>query len=234
MDLGGSGHPRTQGTPEKIVAGGVALCRRADPARIRVASLPNQFIPQPEKAMPDPLYKQMTAFLLEAGIGDVSHTGKTYMGHLLALHRLLEERGCPPDVCRAGMFHSIYGTEVFQGFKLPVERRPDLRALIGERAERLAYLNCAMDRDSFDKAIHLAAPPYPVRDRLTGLGVELDQADFDDLCRIHLYDWLEQAPRSQRGYGYRRAAYRRMAERLGPAAVADYDAVFAAEPTPAP
>ena len=41
---------------------------------------------------------------------------------------------------------------------------------------------------------------------------------------------VEQVPRSQLGWGYRRAAYRRMAERLGGAARATYDRVFAQEP----
>ena len=43
-------------------------------------------------------------------------------------------------------------------------------------------------------------------------------------------DWLEQAPRSRFGYGYRREAYRGMAERLGPDALAAYDRVYAGEP----
>ena len=47
---------------------------------------------------------------------------------------------------------------------------------------------------------------------------------------MHLYDWLEQAPRSRYGYGYRRATYRGMAERLGPGAVAAYGRAFAGEP----
>jgi hypothetical protein len=50
------------------------------------------------------------------------------------------------------------------------------------------------------------------------------------LCRVHLFDWLEQVPRSRYGWGYRRSAYRRMAERLGGVALATYDEVFAAEP----
>jgi hypothetical protein len=183
-----------------------------------------------EASMVDPLYKAMTAFLLQEGLADMSHTGKTYVGHLLAVHRLLEECGFPPEVCRAGMFHSIYGTEEFQRFQLSLERRSELRELIGERAERLAYLNCAMDRASFDAALALPGPPYPMRDRLTGEVHMLGASDFDDLCRVHLYDWLEQVPRSRRGYGYRRTGYRRIAERLGVAAVADYDRVFANEP----
>jgi hypothetical protein len=131
------------------------------------------------------------------------------------------------------MFHSIYGTEMFQGFKLALGRRPDVRALIGERAERLAYLNCAMDRASFDRAGEQVTAAYHIVDRLTGLSVELSSEDFADLCRVHLFDWLEQVPRSRWGWGYRRAAYRRMAERLGSNALATYDRVFAAEPAAA-
>jgi (p)ppGpp synthase/HD superfamily hydrolase len=87
--------------------------------------------------MNDPLYQQMTAFLLGQGIGGMEHTGKTYLGHLIAVHRLMEEQGCAADACRAGLLHSIYGTEAFQRFQLPVARRHEVRDLIGERAERL-------------------------------------------------------------------------------------------------
>ncbi len=173
-------------------------------------------------------YRHLTDFLAELGVARVAHTQKSYLGHLVALYHLLEARGCTEEVCRAGMFHSIYGTERFQGFKLGLERRPEVRALIGERAERLAYINCAMDRASFDRALEQTAAPYPVRDRLTGDEVVLAANDFDDLCRIHLYDWLEQVPRS-RQWDYRRQGYRRIAERLGNAAVDDYARVFAAE-----
>jgi hypothetical protein len=103
-----------------------------------------------------------------------------------------------------------------------------VRALIGDRAERLAYLNCAMDRASFDRAVGQDAGPYRFRDRFTDQTVELAEADFADLCRIHLYDWLEQLPRCRR-WDYRRQAYRRMAERVGGPAPAAYQRVFAAE-----
>src|SRR6266511_217665 len=98
----------------------------------------------------DVAYKRMTDFLVGLGVEQVPHTGKNYLGHLLSVYRLMQSQGCDDELCRAGMFHSVYGTERFQGFKLPLERRPEVAALIGERAERLAYLNCAMDRPSFD------------------------------------------------------------------------------------
>ena len=130
------------------------------------------------------------------------------------------------------MFHSIYGTEKFQGFTLPLDRRGEVRALIGDRAERLAYLNCAMDRASFDRVLDQVVEPYRIIDRITGDEIPLTRHDFDDLCRVHLFDWLEQVPRS-REWDYRRAAYRRMAERLGGSAEEAYDRIFAQEETEA-
>jgi hypothetical protein len=159
-------------------------------------------------------FKRMTDFLVRMGVEEVPHTHKSYLAHLIAVHRILESHGCTEEVCRAGIFHSIYGTEKFQGFTLPLARRGDVRALIGDRAEHLAYVNCAMDRASFDRCLDQKGEPYRVIDRITGEPVELSQRDYDDLCAVHLYDWLEQVPRS-REWDYRPAAYRKMAERLG-------------------
>ncbi|MBL8795974.1 MAG: hypothetical protein JNM56_18880 [Planctomycetia bacterium] len=172
--------------------------------------------------------KDMTDYLRRIGIEDVPHTQKTYLAHLIGVYRDLESWHAPDDVCRAGLFHSIYGTELFQGFKLPFERREELRTLIGARAELLAYVNCVMDRASFDAGLEQAEGPYRIRDRETGEMIELSRADYDDLCRVHLCDWAEQMPRSQR-WDYRDAAYRRMAERLGGVALAAYRQVRALE-----
>jgi hypothetical protein len=173
-------------------------------------------------------YKRLTDFLLELGTEQVSHTEKSYLAHVIGVYRDMQAQGCSEELCEAGMFHSIYGTELFQRFALPLERRADVRKLIGERAERLAYYNCAMDRSSFDQSLQREHGPYPVVDRLTGEKWELSEEDFTDLCKIHLYDWLEQVPRSQK-WGYRREAYRRMAARLSGPALECYDRVFAAE-----
>ena len=64
----------------------------------------------------DKNFKGMTDFLVGIGIEQVPHTQKSYLAHLIAVFRDLERAGCTEDVCRAGMFHSIYGTEKFQGF----------------------------------------------------------------------------------------------------------------------
>ncbi len=163
--------------------------------------------------------KKLTNFLVNLGVEKVGHSGKTYLAppdRRLPPHgrSRLRRRTLP----QAGMFHSIYGTQQFQGFKLALDQRPQVRDLIGERAEQLGYLNCAMDRASLDRAVEQGEGPYRITDRLTGQQVELSPGDFDDLCRVHLYDWLEQVPRSRLGWGYRRDAYRRMSTRLGPVA----------------
>src|SRR5262249_30681143 len=113
-------------------------------------------------------YKELTNFLVRLGIEEVPHTGKSYLAHLVAVYRLMAAEGCNEELCRAGMFHSIYGTEQFQGFKLGLERRAEVCELIGERAERLGYLNCAMHRPAFDRAVIEGTQPYRFTDRITG------------------------------------------------------------------
>ena len=80
--------------------------------------------------------KRLTDFLVGVGVEQVPHTHKSYLAHLIGVYRLMEACGCTEELCRAGMFHSIYGTERFQGFTLPLERRGDVRALIGEERRR--------------------------------------------------------------------------------------------------
>ena len=182
--------------------------------------------------MPAPS-KVLTDFLVNLGIDQIAHTQKNYLGHLISVHNLMQACGYDEELCRAGLFHSIYGTEKFQGFKLPLEQRAELVELIGSRAERLAYWNCLMDRGSLDELLGQSAEPFMVRNRESGEAMPLTRREFDDLCCVHLLDWLEQAPRSRFGWDYRRQAYRKMAERLGGPAIEIYDRVYADAPASA-
>jgi hypothetical protein len=133
------------------------------------------------------------------------------------------------ELCRAAMFHSIYGTEGFTTLTLPLDRREELRTLIGERAEKLVYANCAMDRDTFYRHVDQYQDDYQIKDRLTGGVIELSRAEFEDLIRLHMCDFLEQCERSDH-WNYKRETLALMSERLGGAARASYEAVFAREP----
>lgn len=176
-------------------------------------------------------FKELTDFFQRVGATNVSHTTKTYLAHAIAVHGDLKKWGCDEVMQNAGLFHSIYGTERFQRFKLPLEQRDDVRALVGERAEWLAYLNCAMDREHFNTEALRDSGPTGFRDRFTDEVLGLSDQDFDDLYTIHLCDWLEQVGRSQ-DWDYRRPVYRALAERLGGIALASYDDVFAQESDP--
>lgn len=172
--------------------------------------------------------KELTDFLVNLGIEQVAHTQKNYLAHLISVYKLMQAAGYDEELCRAGLFHSIYGTEKFQGFKLPLESRQELTDLIGSRAERLAYWNCLMDRSSLDGLLSQLEEPFLLRNRETGEAMPLTRHELDDLCCVHLFDWLEQAPRSRFGWDYRRSAYRQMAERLGGPSVQKFDQVYAA------
>ena len=176
-------------------------------------------------------FKQLTDFLVNLGIEQIAHTQKNYLAHLIGVYKLMQSAGCDEELCRAGLFHSIYGTEKFQGFKLRLDQRAELVELIGARAERLAHWNCLMDRSSLDELLaqDRGAPnagPLLLRNRETGEQMPLTRGELDDLACVHLFDWLEQAPRSTFGLDYRRQAYRQMAERLQGSALAAYDRVF--------
>jgi hypothetical protein len=177
----------------------------------------------------DPNYRTMIDFLRGLGTEDVPHSGdKGFLAHLIGVFCDLEAWNCDRDVCRAGLFHSIYGTELFRRFALPLERRNEVRSLIGERAERIAFVNCLMDRASFD-ALLGSDGPYRIRNRETGESIELSREDYDDLVRVHLCDWLEQVARSNR-WEYRREAFCCMAQRLGGVARVSYDHIYGLAP----
>jgi hypothetical protein len=176
-----------------------------------------------------PTFKEMTDYFQEVGATDVAHTSKSYLAHGISVSNDLKAWGAAEDVQSAGLFHSIYGTELFQGFTLPLERRDEVKQLIGERAERLAWLNCVMDRRHFDQEILKPEGPYQISNRFDQELVPVSDEDFRDLSVIHLCDWLEQVERSG-SWDYRRSGYKTLAERLGGIGKQRYDEVFASAP----
>jgi hypothetical protein len=107
--------------------------------------------------------------------------------------RLLEDWGNPPEVCVAGLFHSIYGTQAYRNSSADLGERERIRKAIGDRAEELAYLFCVTDRKGFFEQLD-ARPPVLVswadkRD------VEVSPETLRDLVEIDAANFLEQMPR---------------------------------------
>ncbi len=173
--------------------------------------------------------KTMTDFVIQVGADKVAHSGKTYLAHVIGVYRLMKSWAEDDEMCRAALFHSIYGTEGFQDFTLPLDRRDEVRALIGERAEQLAYANSAMDRASFYGQVGAYQDDYRIKDRLTGGYIALTNKAFEDLIRLHMCDFLEQVERDE-GWDYKRETMNIMRDRLGGIVLETYQRVFSKEP----
>lgn len=165
------------------------------------------------KALYEPGFQRAVDTLVKARADRRVHSDGSCLAHLIATCRILESWGCDREVCLAGLFHSVYGTSATDGALAPLAARAELAELLGSRAERLAYLNCAMDRTAFDRAVAGAAPPG-IRDRFSGEDVALSEREFEELGLVHLADWAEQVPRTRR-FDDRREAYRALANHLG-------------------
>ena len=55
-------------------------------------------------------------YLKEVGCDKQSHSNgiRSLLHHLVSVSVLLSERGSSDELCKAGLFHSIYGTAVFK------------------------------------------------------------------------------------------------------------------------
>ena len=173
--------------------------------------------------------KQLADYFQEVGANEVPHTRRSYLAHAIGVYTDLKEWGCDEELARVGLFHSMYGTEQFQGFTLPLDRRFEVRDLIGERPERTAWMNCAIDRRHFDQQILSPSGPYEILDRFSGKLVQVSDDDYDDLCLVHLCDWAEQVERSNI-WDYRRTAIGNLARCVGGIGESRYKAIITKAP----
>jgi len=133
-------------------------------------------------------------FLKSHGANSVDHSSADLLSHLQGVKTLLTTWQARLAVCDAGLFHSVYGTEVFTAVLIPHDLRPKVKALIGEEAEELAYLFGVMDRLSFYD--NLFEPgKWLIECRLSGMLVAITEGQFRDLCDLVVANWLEQRSR---------------------------------------
>ncbi|CAB9526273.1 expressed unknown protein [Seminavis robusta] len=168
----------------------------------------------------------------------LEHTGSAaFDEHLKGVQAVLRHWGAPTYLCHAGLFHSIYGTEGFQGFALPLAQRDGVRALIGERAEKLAFVFCMLDRSTFDQTVmdydistttsnNNTVYTLVARPELGRFEMTLTHDEWLDFVELTLADWLEQVEGAAvkpntlylwdvgQAFAYRRLAYRKMSRIL--------------------
>lgn len=148
------------------------------------------------------------------GAVDVEHPSGTLLQHLRGTYDMLESWGCPEHLCLAGLYHSVYGTEVFERQTIPLEARNQVRQAIGERAEELAYLYCAIRRSSLYDNLRRGSP-HTVEDR-GGEQITLRSVEqLSELLTLDVANRLEQVDRVSTS-ATRRATDREIYERAVP------------------
>jgi hypothetical protein len=145
------------------------------------------------------------SLLEELGADVTSHSRGTLLEHLRGTHDLLEEWGNPPEVCVAGLFHSIYGTYVFDRQSADMSMRENVREVIGADAEWLVYLFCVTDRRCFYE--HLGEAQFQLRDIVHDRDLALDRDTLAALIEIEVANMVDQVPRRSNRKALRAAEF---------------------------
>lgn len=172
---------------------------------------------------------QEEVLLRELGAHRTPHSRGTLLEHLRGTRSLLERWGNPPRVCRAGLFHSIYGTYVFEARCASLDERDRVRAVIGEDAEELAYLFCVTDRRGLFSG-PLAAWNV-LRDVVHDRRLRVAHERLAELVEIEVANVVDQLPRRSRTKALRAVehygeAFERRAECLSEGAVEAFRRCF--------
>lgn len=134
------------------------------------------------------------ALLRELNTDAHAHTDGTLLDHLRGTHKLLAIWGNEPDVCLAGLFHSIYGTQSYNMQSASIDDRLRIRKAIGMRAERLAFLFCVSRRAQFFDEISKEASS--LFDRIHEEHIPVSQEDLRDLIEMEVANYVEFIPRT--------------------------------------
>lgn len=136
-------------------------------------------------------------FLLARGAGEIDHYGRPLLAHLKGTFELLRQWRNPDEVCVAGLFHSVYGTENLTANGLDLSYRPEVQALIGRCSEELALLFCVADRTAL--LTRNALPPYHVVRHDSGETVPISPDTLSALVEIgsaNLVEKIAHLPRA--------------------------------------
>lgn len=128
-------------------------------------------------------------FLLFKGAEQAAHLNGSLLAHLQGTRDLLVSWGCDDHVCVAGLFHSVYGTSIYDHQAIEFNERHLVQACIGTRGEELAFLFCVAQRP---KAFLEALDTLVMNSRLDGMSYVLDEPKLTELIEIECANLIEQ------------------------------------------
>lgn len=91
-------------------------------------------------------YNNTAVDVLRKLASSIPHSKTSLFNHLYNTYKILKSHGASEDVCLAGLYHSVYGTEFYSRLQLG---REEVKNIIGESAEKLVFEFCSLtDRDA--------------------------------------------------------------------------------------
>ena len=138
-------------------------------------------------------WEEKLEFLSRSSADPKAPSGRSLLDHLVKMHGLLKSWNSRPALCDAGLFHSIYSTELSHDPAIPLAEREAVRNLIGPEAEHLAWLFCVVESDSFNENI-FRTKEFRVRDRFEGEMIKLTDQEWRDLLLLTFANALESLP----------------------------------------
>ena len=84
-------------------------------------------------------------YLIAHGANTADHSGRTLLDHLKGTSQVVKEMGAPEYLQDAGLFHTVYGTVAYMPLVGIISNRDEVKELIGEQAEEIAYWFCVLD-----------------------------------------------------------------------------------------
>jgi aspartyl/asparaginyl beta-hydroxylase (cupin superfamily) len=134
----------------------------------------------------DAAVDRVIAFLDAEGAASHGHgPGRSLLDHLGETAAILRRWGQPEWLQRAALVHSVYGTESRSRRLVAPRRRAEVAELVGERAERIAWLFAAVPRRRLSTGTHRWAPG--------AVAPGADRDELDAVVMLHLANLAEQA-----------------------------------------
>ncbi|HEV3127653.1 MAG TPA: aspartyl/asparaginyl beta-hydroxylase domain-containing protein [Solirubrobacteraceae bacterium] len=150
-------------------------------------------------------------FLRSEGAGELPHgRSRPLLDHLIGTYEILHRWGQPEWLQRAGLLHSVYGTDAYDRELLSAGRRAEVAGLAGEQAERTAFLFCVTPRGPLLSGTYRWARGLPVKTR----DAEASRAELDTLVLLHMANLAEQAQSADGSPGRWLVRLRQLAELL--------------------
>lgn len=137
--------------------------------------------------------QELLDLLRELSTDQNPHSGRTLMDHLQGTWRLLRDWDNPDEICTAGLFHSVYGTEFYKTRSADLSQREQIRQVIGQRAEQLAYFFSACDRRHMFSNVEKSGD-YALQDLFQDELVPIPEDTLRALLEIEAANILDQVP----------------------------------------